>query len=76
MTVDFRLRLGARADDLMRGGPRSHRSPEGVDVDPDPREVLRAFGRACLDRFAEECGGLNPAVLPDPRHVACLLLEE
>lgn len=43
-----------------------------------PREAatLRAFGRACLDRFAEECGGLNPAVLPDPRHTTCLLLEE
>ena len=43
-----------------------------------PREVagLRAFARACLDLFAEECGGLDPAVLPDPRHVACLLLEE
>jgi Flp pilus assembly protein TadD len=46
MTVDFRLQLGARADDLMPGGPRSHGSPEVGDVDPDPREVLRAFGRA------------------------------
>jgi hypothetical protein len=43
----------------------------------EPREAatLRAFGRACLDRFTEECGGLDPAVLPDPRYVSCLLLE-
>ena len=46
MTVDFRLRLGARADDLTREEPRRDESPEVVDVDPDPREVLRAFGRA------------------------------
>ena len=46
MTVDFRLRLGARADDLTRHEPRRNGSPEVVDVDPDPREVLRAFGRA------------------------------
>ena len=46
MTVDFRLRLGSRADDLTRAEPRSSGSPELVDVDPDPREVLRAFGRA------------------------------
>jgi Flp pilus assembly protein TadD len=46
MTVDFRLRLGPRADDLMRGEPRGNGSPDVVDVDPDPREVLRAFGRA------------------------------
>jgi Flp pilus assembly protein TadD len=46
MTVDFRLRLGAKADELTREEPRRNESPEVVDVDPDPREVLRAFGRA------------------------------
>jgi Flp pilus assembly protein TadD len=46
MTVDFRLRLGARADGLTREEPRRNDSPEVVDADPDPREVLRALGRA------------------------------
>jgi tetratricopeptide (TPR) repeat protein len=47
MTVDFRLRLGPRADDLApRTQPRRSGSPEQADVDPDAREVLRAFGRA------------------------------
>ncbi|HYN02718.1 MAG TPA: tetratricopeptide repeat protein [Vicinamibacteria bacterium] len=46
MAVDFRLRLGARADDLTPKTARDHGAPESVDVDPDPREVLRAFGRA------------------------------
>ncbi len=46
MSVDFRLRLGPRADDLAptttRGG--SPTLPPGADL--DPREVLRVFGRA------------------------------
>ena len=46
MTVDFQLRLGARADDLTGEEPPRSGSPEVGDVDPDPREVLRAFGRA------------------------------
>ena len=43
-----------------------------------PREAaaLRAFGRACLDRLAEETGGLDPARPLDPRTVATLMLEE
>ena len=46
MAVDFRLRLGARADDLTHKVARDDGSPEAVDVEPDPRDVLRAFGRA------------------------------
>jgi Flp pilus assembly protein TadD len=43
-TVDFRLRLGPRADDLTRAQP--HGVGTATEGDPDPREVLRAFGRA------------------------------
>jgi Flp pilus assembly protein TadD len=45
MAVDFRLRLGPRADDLMRVEPRQDGS-SGLGVDPDPRTVLRALGQA------------------------------
>ncbi|HEX5045227.1 MAG TPA: DUF6178 family protein [Candidatus Polarisedimenticolaceae bacterium] len=43
-----------------------------------PREgaALRAFGRACLDRLAEDTGGLDPDRPLDPRTVATLMLEE
>jgi Flp pilus assembly protein TadD len=46
MAVEFRLRLGPRAEDLMRVEPRRSSSPEPVDVDPDPRALLRALGQA------------------------------
>jgi hypothetical protein len=36
--------------------------------------VLQAFGRACLERLAEECSALDPGTPLDPRHVSCLLL--
>jgi hypothetical protein len=36
--------------------------------------VLQAFGRACLERLSEECGGLDPGTPVDPRNVSCLLL--
>jgi hypothetical protein len=36
--------------------------------------ALQAFGRACLERLAEECGGLDPGAPVDPRFVSCLLL--
>ncbi len=42
---------------------------------PRDATALAAFGRACLTRLAEECGGLDPGAPVDPRHVSCLLLE-
>jgi hypothetical protein len=40
------------------------------------RSVLEAYGRYCLERLAEECGGLDPGVPIDPRAVGCLLVKE
>jgi hypothetical protein len=37
--------------------------------------LLRAFGRACLERLDSECAALDPGVPLDPRFVSCLLLE-
>jgi len=37
--------------------------------------VLTAFGRACCEELAAECGALDPGVPVDPRYVSCLLIE-
>ena len=41
---------------------------------PRERGVIAAFGRACLERLATECGGLEPGTPIDDRHVSCLWL--
>ena len=43
----------------------------------DSRDVtiVQSFGRFTLERLADECGGLDPGVPPDPRFVHCLILE-
>jgi hypothetical protein len=38
--------------------------------------VIEGYGRYCLERLGEECGGLDPGVPLDPRAVGCLLLAE
>ena len=48
---------------------------ERVSLDPRERGVLAAFGRACLERLASECGGLDPGIPLDDRHVSCLWLD-
>jgi len=47
---------------------------ERVPLEPRRRGVLEAYGRACLERLADECAGLDPGVPADPRHVSCLWL--
>lgn len=37
--------------------------------------LIAGFGRATLERVAEECGTLDPGTPLDPRHVACLWVE-
>ncbi len=46
MSVDFRLRLGPKADDLAPQAPVHGAPAPPSAVDLDPREVLRVFGRA------------------------------
>ncbi len=46
MSVDFRLRLGPRADDLAPQAPPAGEPVTPHAADLDPREVLRVFGRA------------------------------
>ncbi len=41
---------------------------------PGEISALQAFGRACLARLKEECGGLDPGAPVDPRHVSCLVV--
>jgi len=36
--------------------------------------VIEGYGRYCLERLGEECGGLDPGVPVDPRTVGCLLV--
>ena len=36
--------------------------------------VVEGYGRYCLERLGEECGGLDPGVPIDPRTVGCLLV--
>lgn len=36
--------------------------------------IAQSFGRFALGRLVDECGGLDPAVPPDPRFVSCLIL--
>ena len=36
--------------------------------------IVQSFGRFALERLADECGGLDPGVPPDPRFVSCLIL--
>jgi hypothetical protein len=38
--------------------------------------VVEAYGRYCLERLSEECGGLDPGVPVDPRTVGCLLVAD
>lgn len=45
-------------------------------LDPRERGVFHGFGRACLERVAEECGGLDPGAPVDDRHVTCLWLAD
>ncbi|MDX1389982.1 MAG: DUF6178 family protein, partial [Acidobacteriota bacterium] len=41
---------------------------------PGEISALQAFGRACLARLEEECGGLDPGAPVDPRYVSCLMV--
>ena len=38
--------------------------------------AFRAFGRACLEKLAEECSGLDPGAPVDPRYISCLMVSE
>ncbi len=46
MSVDFRLRLGPKADDLAPQAPVRGAPAPAPAAELDPREVLRVFGRA------------------------------
>ena len=50
------------------------RITERTATGPRERGVLAGFGRACLERLASECGGLEPGIPIDDRHVSCLWL--
>jgi hypothetical protein len=45
------------------------------ELDAQEGAVLAAFGRACLEQLAAECGSLDPGTPVDPRYVPCLLIE-
>jgi hypothetical protein len=45
-------------------------------LDAQEAAVLVAFGRACLEQLAAECGSLDPGTPVDPRYVPCLLIGE
>jgi hypothetical protein len=45
-------------------------------VAPRESSVIEGYGRYCLERLSEECGGLDPGVPVDRRAVGCLLLAE
>ncbi|MCP3982570.1 MAG: hypothetical protein GY716_25040 [bacterium] len=47
-----------------------------LELEPRSAEVLRSFGRFCVERLSAECGNLDPGVPIDPRHVSCLLLDD
>ena len=48
---------------------------QAFTLDAQQAAVLAAFGRACLEQLAAECGALDPGVPLDPRYVSCLLIE-
>jgi hypothetical protein len=47
---------------------------DGFALEARDEAVLVAFGRACLEQLAAECGSLDPGTPVDPRYVACLLI--
>jgi hypothetical protein len=50
------------------------RVADHAGLDPRERGVLHGFGRACVERIAEECAGLDPGAPVDDRIVSCLWL--
>jgi len=46
-----------------------------LELSPKDVAVLDAFGGACLEQLAAECGSLDPGGPVDPRFVSCLLIE-
>ena len=59
----------ARALDAWVRGLR-----DAFALDTQEEAVLAAFGRACLEQLAAECGSLDPGTPVDPRYVPCLLI--
>ena len=47
-----------------------------TELGPADIAVLRAFGRACLEKLREECSALDPGAPVDPRYVSCLLIAD
>jgi hypothetical protein len=43
-------------------------------LEPRQAALIRAFGRASLERLEAECGGLDPSLPPDLRAIGCLRL--
>jgi hypothetical protein len=51
------------------------RLADRLDLDPSENAGVRAFGKACLQELASQCGGLDPGVPVSEREVSCLLLQ-
>jgi hypothetical protein len=56
-------------------GPFVEQLASDVGLAPDEVATMHAFGRACVAKLKEECGGLDPGAPPDPRHMSCLFIE-
>ena len=51
------------------------RLTEEFEIEARPAAVLLAFGGACLELLAAECGALDPGIPADPHFISCLLIE-